>query len=197
VDRVEDGDDEYSKHFSRKVDAQRWLDETTASIVTGTFHIALINDEFGSERLAEVRPSQVKAWTGKMKAEGKATSYVYDIYRRFAQIMGDAVHDGIIARSPCSRRHRQGRLAAAVRRHHRSGMGPARPNARACAASDPLGRIRRPTTAEACALRVSDVDFMRGVVSPAIQWPAEPLKSECSRTRCPSRRSWRLSYRLR
>ncbi len=27
---------EHSKHFDRKVDAQRWLDETTASVVTGT-----------------------------------------------------------------------------------------------------------------------------------------------------------------
>jgi len=35
------------------------------------------------------------------------------------------------------------------------------------------------------ALRVSDVDFMRCVVSPAIQWPAEPLQSETSRTPIP------------
>lgn len=28
---------EHSKHFARKVDAQRWLDETTAAIVTGRY----------------------------------------------------------------------------------------------------------------------------------------------------------------
>jgi integrase len=28
---------EHAKHFTRKVDAQRWLDETTASVVTGTY----------------------------------------------------------------------------------------------------------------------------------------------------------------
>jgi len=39
--------------------------------------------------------------------------------------------------------------------------------------------------AEAAALRPEDVDFMRGVVSPAIQWPAEPLKSQISRTPVP------------
>lgn len=39
--------------------------------------------------------------------------------------------------------------------------------------------------AEAAALRPEDVDFMRGIVSPAIQWPAEPLKSEISRTPVP------------
>jgi integrase len=39
--------------------------------------------------------------------------------------------------------------------------------------------------AEACGLRVSDVDFMRGVWQPALQFPAEPLKSETSLTAVP------------
>jgi integrase len=39
--------------------------------------------------------------------------------------------------------------------------------------------------AEAAALRPQDIDFMRGIVSPAIQWPAEPLKSEISKTPIP------------
>jgi hypothetical protein len=28
---------EHARHFARKADAQRWLDEVTASIVTGTY----------------------------------------------------------------------------------------------------------------------------------------------------------------
>ncbi len=32
--------------------------------------------------------------------------------------------------------------------------------------------------AEVCGLRVVDVDFMRGIVHPAVQYPAQPLKSE-------------------
>jgi hypothetical protein len=28
---------EYARHFTRKVDAQRWLDEVTASVVTGQY----------------------------------------------------------------------------------------------------------------------------------------------------------------
>ena len=28
---------EHAKHFTRKIDAQRWLDETTASVVTGNY----------------------------------------------------------------------------------------------------------------------------------------------------------------
>ena len=39
--------------------------------------------------------------------------------------------------------------------------------------------------AEACGLRVSDVDFMRGTVSPVQQYPADPLKTDMSRTPAP------------
>jgi len=39
--------------------------------------------------------------------------------------------------------------------------------------------------AESCGLRVADVDFMRGVIHPAVQWPAEDLKTEISRTAVP------------
>jgi len=33
----DDAGKEHARHFARKVDAQRWLDETTASVVTGTY----------------------------------------------------------------------------------------------------------------------------------------------------------------
>jgi integrase len=39
--------------------------------------------------------------------------------------------------------------------------------------------------AEAVALRVSDVDFMRGIISPAIQYPSVELKTEESPTPIP------------
>ena len=39
--------------------------------------------------------------------------------------------------------------------------------------------------AEVCGLRVIDVDFMRGVVNQVQQYPADPLKSEMSRTPVP------------
>jgi integrase len=206
--------------FSRKVDAQRWIDETTASIVTGQYvdpktarttveqwcatwlegyksrrpgtvkmarvHIAHINMEFGSQRIGDVRPSQVRAWTARMTTEGRAKSYVYAIYRRLAQIMGDAVQDGIIPRSPCSRKTSPGAgsqrpyvatteqvwaLHDAMPEHLRSAIL--------------LGAFAGLRTSETCALRIADVDFMRGIVSPSIQWPADPVKSETSRTPVP------------
>ena len=49
--------------------------------------------------------------------------------------------------------------------------------------------------AEVCGLRVSDVDFMRGIVTPALQYPADPLKTEISRTPSRSRRAWRSRSR--
>lgn len=149
-------------------------------------HVAQINRAFGSHRLADVRPSQVRAWTAQLKSEGYADSTVYATYRRFAQIMGDAVQDGIIPRSPCSRRTSPG-------------GGSQRPyvatTEQVWALHDAMDEHLRPAillgafaglrTAETCALRTSDVDFMRGIVAPAIQWPAEPLKSDTSRTPVP------------
>ena len=124
--------------------------------------------------------------TAKLKAEGYAQSYVYAMYRRFAQVMGDAVADGIIPRSPCSRK-------TAPK------TGAQRPyvatTAQVWAIYDAFPEGLRPAVllsafaglrlAEAAALRASDVDFMRGVVHPAIQYPAKPLKSETSRTAVP------------
>ena len=43
-----------------------------------------------------------------------------------------------------------------------------------------LGAFTGLPVAEACGLRVSDVDFLRGTVTPAVQYPAEPLKTEGS-----------------
>jgi len=149
-------------------------------------HIAQVVKAFGPMRLGDVRPSEVKAWTARMKREGLSDSYVYAIYRRLAQIMGDAVHDGLIPRSPCSRRTSPGQASQrpymatteqvwavhdAMPEHLRSAVL--------------LGAFCGLRTAEAVALRISDVDFMRGVVTPAIQYPAEPLKSDTSRTPVP------------
>ncbi len=211
---------EHSKHFARKVDAQRWLDTITASQVRGDYvdpkdarmtvaqwcdrwlegygtrrastvrqarvHVGHIVKALGSMRVSDVRPSHVKAWTSAMKDAGLAQSTVYATYRRLAQIMGDAVEDGVIAKSPCTRKTSPG-------------QGSQRPyvisTEQLWALHDVMPDHLRPAlllgafvglrTAEVAALRVSDVDFMRGVVTPAVQYPSEPLKSEASRTPVP------------
>jgi hypothetical protein len=67
-------------------------------------YLRLVRQHFGHMRLGSVRPSHVRTWTAKLRASGYEASYVYALHGRLAQVMSDAVHDGIIARSPCSRR---------------------------------------------------------------------------------------------
>jgi integrase len=149
-------------------------------------HVKLIKAQFGSMPLAAVKPSDVRGWCAKLKADGRADSYVYALHARLAQIFADAVHDGIVPRSPCSRRTSPG---AGKQRPYVATTG------QVWALHDAVPAGVRPAIllgahaglrlAEAAALRPADVDFMRGVISPAVQWPAEPLKSDTSRLPIP------------
>ncbi len=148
-------------------------------------HIKLIEAAFGTTRVADVKPSDVKRWTSRLAGD-YAPSTVYATYRRFAQVMGGAVEDGIVPRSPCSRK---------------TSPGPAKQ--RPCVATTEqvwalhdampehlrisvlLGAFVGLRVAEAAALRVSDVDFTRAVVKPAVQYPAQPLKTETSKAPIP------------
>lgn len=211
---------EHAKHFSRKLDAQRWLDEVTTAVVTGTYvdpktarttveewctswlagygtrrastvrqarvHVARIVAEFGPWRLVDVRPSHVRAWTTKLKAEGSADSYVYALHARLAQIMADAVHDGMIPRSPCSRRTSPGagrqRPYVATETQLWALVDSVPVHLRLAVL---LGAFAGLRVAEVCGLRVTDVDFVQGVITPAVQYPQEPLKTETGRAAIP------------
>lgn len=129
-----------------------WCDEWLAGYASrrastvrqAKVQIRLIRAEFGDVPLVAVKPSAVKAWTARLKAEGLSDSYVYAVYRRLAQIMGDAVHDGLIPRSPCSRKTSAGPgRPTALRRHDGPGLGVVRCDARSPSAGDSAGRIRR------------------------------------------------------
>jgi integrase len=149
-------------------------------------HIRQIEAEFGGMAFGAVRPSHVRSWTARLLAEGYAPSYVYALHGRLGQIFSDAVHDGVVPRSPVGRRTSPG-------------LGKPRPyvatTAQIWALHDAMPAQLRPAIllgafaglrlAEVCALRVADVDFMRGVIYPAIQWPGVELKTEMSRTAIP------------
>jgi hypothetical protein len=60
-------------------------------------HVAQILIAFGPMPLAEVRPSQVRLWTAKVKAEGLGGSQVYALHARLSLGMSDAVHDAFPA----------------------------------------------------------------------------------------------------
>ena len=153
-------------------------------------HVAQINAEFGAMPLSSIRPSHVKAWTTKLAERGHAPSYVYALHARLAQIMADAVHDGIIPRSPCSRRTSppQAKQRAYVATTEQVwALHDAIPDH--LRATVLLGAFAGLRTAEVCGLRIADVDFMRGIITPAVQYPAEPLKTEISKTPIPIPRS--------
>jgi len=149
-------------------------------------HITIIKAHFDSVPLSAVKPSDVRAWTAALKAEGRADSYVYALYSRLSQLFTDAVHDGIVARNPCSRRTSPGmgkqRPYVATTKQIWALYDAVPPGVRPAIL---LGAHAGLRLAEAAALRVEDVDFATGVVSPTVQWVDEPLKSDKSRTPIP------------
>ncbi len=144
-------------------------------------HVAQIEATFGPMLLSAVRPSAVRSRTVKLEAGGLADSYVYALHSRLSQVMSDAVHDGLPARNPCSRRTSPGTggqrpyvaTTEQVWALHDAIAGHLRP-------AILLGAVVGLRTAEVVGLRVEDVDFMRGVVRPVQQGNGEPLKSETS-----------------
>jgi integrase len=167
-----------------------WLDgygtQRKSTVRQARVHVQRIKAAFGPQPLSSVRASQVKSWTSSLVAEGLAPSYIYALHTRLAQIMNDAVIDGIIPRSPCSRKTSPGQgdqrpyVATTEQVFALHDAMPERLRAAIL-----LGAFAGLRCAEACGLRVPDVDFMRGVISPAVQFPAEPLKSDVSRTPIP------------
>ncbi len=157
-----------------------------------------IREAFGDMQLGAVRPSHVRTWCAQLAAEGLAESYIYALHGRLSQLYADAIHDGLVAKSPCSRRTSPT-------------AGKQRPYVcttdQVWALHDAMPQHLRPAVllgafaglrlAEACGLRVADVDFMRGVISPAVQYPAEPLKSETSKTAVPIPQSLALELSAR
>jgi len=156
-------------------------------------HIRQISAEFGGMTFASVRPSHVRSWTARLLAEGAAPSYVYALHSRLSQIFSDAVHDGIVPKSPCSRRTSPGagkQRAYVATTAQVWALADAMPER--YRVSILLGAFAGLRVAESCGLRPGDVDFMRAVIHPAVQYPAEPLKTETSRTAVPIAQSMAL-----
>lgn len=211
---------EHAAHRKTKREAQAWLDEQTAALVTGTHiapakakltlgewadqwiqgyerhrpstvrqaktHLAIIKTDLGHRPLRAVRPSEVRSWVVGLSGRGYAPSYVYALHSRLSQLFTDAVHDGLAVKNPCSRRtappagkprpfvattEQVWALHDAMPEHYRPVIL--------------LGAFAGLRVAEIAALRVTDVDFMRGIITPAIQYPAEPLKTDESKTPIP------------
>jgi integrase len=141
-------------------------------------HIRQIVAEFGGMALSALRPSQVKAWTAKLRADGMEASYVYALHSRLSQILSDAVHDGVLGRNPCSRRTSppMGKAKVYVLTTEQVwAIHDAVPDHLKVAIL--LGAFVGMRVAEVSGLRTADVDFIRGIVHPRQQWPGKPLKT--------------------
>ncbi|MBF4549204.1 site-specific integrase [Pseudoclavibacter sp. VKM Ac-2888] len=167
-----------------------WLEgyasKRASTVKQAKTHCKRIVAKFGPRKLTSIRPSEVRSWMVELKAEGLADSTIYAIHSRLAQILTDAVHDGLLTKTPTSRRTSPP-------------AGKQRPyvasTAQVWALHDAmpehmrgvilLGAFAGLRVREIAALRVSDVDFMRGIITPAIQWPAEPLKTDESKNAIP------------
>ena len=156
-------------------------------------HLARIRATFGPMPLAAVRPSHVRTWCAQLAAEGLAESYVYALHARLSQLYTDAVHDGLVPRSPCSRRTspKAGKQRPYVATTEQMwALHDVMPEHLRVAVL--LGAFAGLRLGEACGLRPGDVDFMRGIVTPAVQYPSEPLKTETSKTAVPVPREFAL-----
>ncbi|WP_051027461.1 tyrosine-type recombinase/integrase [Nocardia higoensis] len=165
--------------------ATEWLkgyaNHRSTTVDLATWHVKKINEGLGSLQLSAVRPSTVKKWMVTLKDEGLADSYVYSLHSRLAQIFGDAVHDGLLPRNPCSRRTspKTGQQKVYVATPEQVwALHDAMPAHLRVAVL--LGAFVGLRVSEAAGLRVTDVDFVNGIVTPRQQWPERPLKTDSS-----------------
>ncbi|MBV8291882.1 MAG: site-specific integrase [Mycobacterium sp.] len=170
--------------------AERWLaayskSRRQSSARQARTHLKTIREAFGPMTLAEIKPSMVTAWTGRLNEEYKPST-VYAIYRRLTHVLDDAVHDGVLARNPCSRRTAP--PVGDVEQYCPTteqvwALHDAMPEHLQVAVL--LGAFAGLRVSEAVALRTEDVDFTRGVVFPKVQWSQDkgwsaPLKTKGS-----------------
>jgi hypothetical protein len=71
---------EHAKHFARKVEAQRWLDEVTTSIVTGQYVDPRAGKITFQAYAEQWRAAQVHRPTSAAYVEGMLRRHVYPIY---------------------------------------------------------------------------------------------------------------------
>jgi integrase len=154
-----------------------WLEgyatHRSSTVRQANVHIRRIVAEFGPYPLGSLRPSQIRSWVAGLLEEALEDSYVYALHSRLAQIMSDAVHDGLLVKSPCSRRtsphlaEQRIYVATTGQVWELYDLFPARTRLAIL-----LGAFVGLRLGEACGLRPEDIDFMRGIVHPKVQYPA-------------------------
>ncbi|MEK8228735.1 helix-turn-helix transcriptional regulator [Oerskovia sp. M15] len=217
--RYRDADDkEHARHFPRQTDAKAWLDEVTASIVTGTYQDpakakitvgsgvtggSWVRGQQGvhgppgthARREDQGGPGEASPASGEvlgrallggvLAADNVAPSYVYALHARLAQIMTDAVHDGLIARSPCSRRTspkagaQRSFIATTAQVWELHDAMPVELRAAVLLGRSPPQDGRGVRSAR------PGRRLHAGVIAPAVQYPSQPLKTDESKRPIP------------
>ncbi|MGV2952067.1 site-specific integrase [Glutamicibacter sp. AGC46] len=171
----------WSEHWLKGYEVNR-----PGSVKQAKTHVKRINAVFGDVPLKDIRPTAIKNWLAALKKEGLADSTIHALYRRLAHLLSDAVEDGLLLRTPISRKNAPP-------------TGKQRPyvatEAQVWALYDAmpdgmknvilLGAFAGLRVAEISALRLQDVDSLRGFITPAIQYPGVPLKTEESKNPIP------------
>jgi integrase len=173
-----------------RVTVQEWCDRWLSSYAAGhrantvagaRTAVRMIVEEFGDQTLSSVRPSQVKEWCARLRTDGYAASTIELAHRRFKQVLADAVYDGLLGSNPCSRRTSP--VAGKKKMYCCSTeqvwqLHDAMPERLRVAIL--LGAFVGLRIGEVCGLRVTDVDFTRGVVHPKQQYGGVALKNAAS-----------------
>ncbi len=168
---------------------QQWCDtwlegygsKRASTVRAAKVHIAQIVAEFGDQPLNTVRPSQIKSWLARLKADGLKPSYIYALHARLTQIMSDAQYDGLLGRSPCGRKtapDKGEQKLYCCTTEQVWALYDAMPDRYKVAVL--LGAFAGLRVAEVAGLRVTDVNFMTGIVHPKVQYGDKPLKTEGS-----------------
>ncbi|WP_439593844.1 tyrosine-type recombinase/integrase [Microbacterium sp.] len=174
--------------------ADRWVEgysvNRPGTVRSARTHLVRIKGQFGTARLADLKPSDVKTWMAELQAEGLADSTRYALHRRLSQLYADAIHEGLVTRSPTSRRTspKQGAQRPYVATTEQVwALHDALPVPMRGAVL--LGAFAGLRAGEMVALTMADVDFMRGVVTPRVQYSEGtfegPLKTPISATPIP------------
>lgn len=171
-----------------KMTMGEWIDKWIAgyasnkpqTVVQANVHLKLIREEFQNRQLRTIQPSDVKTWMAAL-SEKYSTSYTYAIHARLSQILSDAVHDGILARNPCSRRTSppaaSQRPYVATTEQVWALYEALKPSYRNMLL---LGAFAGLRIAECAALELDDVDWVEGAVTVSKQHGKADLKSDRS-----------------
>lgn len=172
-----------------KITVQMWCDtwfegykgHRPRSVNSTRTMLRMLCREFGDHALCDVRPSQIKAWCARLKTDGYAVSTISRAHSLTKQLFEDAVFDGVLGANPCSKRTSP--PAPKMKQYVVTAEQVWALHDRMPERMQPailLGAFAGLRIGEACGLRVSDVDFMRGIVHPKQQWGETPLKNAAS-----------------